>query len=46
MQILDLSKVGKLVVQVLLTRFFVYVCDDDDPAFDGADRGRVRVGGH
>ena len=45
-QVLDLSEVRKLVVQVLLTSFFVYVCDDDDPAFNGADGGRIRVGGH
>ena len=46
MQILDLSKVRKLVVQVLLASFFVYVRDDDDPAFDRADGGCIGVGGH
>jgi hypothetical protein len=46
MQILDLSKIGKLVVQVLLASFFVYVRDDDNPALDRPDRCRIGMGGH
>jgi len=43
MQVLDLSKVRKLVVDILLACLLVYICGDDDPAFDGADGGRVGV---
>ncbi len=46
MQILDFTKVRKLVVQVLLASLLVHVCGDDDPALDRADCGRVGVGGH
>lgn len=46
MQILDLSEVRKLVIQILLAGFLVNVRDDDDPAFDRADGGRIGVGGH
>lgn len=46
MQILDLSKVRKLVVQILLAGFLVYVRDNDDPAFNRADGGRIGVGAH
>lgn len=38
MQVLDLSKVGKLVLHVLLGRFLVNAGDDDDVSFDGCMR--------
>jgi len=43
MQVLDLAVVRKFIIQILLAGLLVHVCDDDDPAFDGADGCRVRV---
>lgn len=43
MQVLDLAVVRELVIQILLARFLMHVRNDDDPAFDGADGGRIRV---
>ena len=45
-QVLDLSKVCEQIVQILLASLFVNVGDDDDPAFNGADSGRICMGGH
>ncbi len=44
MHILDCSELAKQVLDILLGRFLVHVCDDDDPAFDGADRGCAGLG--
>jgi hypothetical protein len=46
MQVLDLSKVGELVIKVLLTGLLVNVGDNDDPALDRSDGGRIAVRGH
>jgi len=35
MQILDLSKLSKLVLNILFCRLLVYVCDQDNPSFYG-----------
>ena len=36
MQILDVAKLAKHFLEVLLTRLLMDVGDEDDPAFDGA----------
>jgi hypothetical protein len=46
MQILNLSKIRKLVIEILLASLLMYICDDDDPTFDGAHGCRVGVGRH
>lgn len=43
MQVFDLAVIRKLIVQILLARLLMHVRDNDDPAFDGADSGRVGV---
>jgi len=35
MQVLDLAVICKFILELLLGRFFVDVCDEHDPAFDG-----------
>jgi len=35
MQILDLSKLSKLVLNILFSSFLVYVGDEDDPSLYG-----------
>lgn len=46
MQVLNLSEVTKLVLYRLFVCFFVDICDDYDPAFDGADCCGFGVGLH
>jgi hypothetical protein len=43
MQVLDLAKVGKLVVQGLLVGLLMHVRHHDDPALDGAHRRRAAM---
>lgn len=35
MQVLDLAIICKFILELFLGRFFVDVCDEHDPAFDG-----------
>lgn len=46
MQILDLAKLAKLVLDGFLIGLLVYVGHHDDPAFDGAHGSRLGVGLH
>jgi hypothetical protein len=35
MQILDLSKFSKLILNIFFCRLLVYICDQDNPSFYG-----------
>lgn len=41
MAVLDLSKICKFVQHVLFRRFFVHICDEDDPSFDCYNRVKM-----
>lgn len=43
-QVFNLPEFAKEFLQVLFAGFFVHVCDEDDPAFNGADGDGVGRG--